>query len=516
MNQLAAPDRAPRRRRWRGPLSLRGRVVLGVLTLLLALLLLLFTAMDLALASTLRSDLTTRLSDRVALAQQLDGSLSAQQLVDKLRGQGVEVRLCAQGGGCVSAGPSPLAPGSRRPAPSPGASPGAAIARPRGPGAGPKAAAAVRQNGSTLYVRTRLRDGGVLTLSTDGSSVPTTISRLIALEAAAGVAALALAAGLLGRVVGHALRPLDQMTELATKIASGKPALRSQRLRTGRPNTELGRTAQAFDDMLDELEGAIVAANDAERRMRTLLGDVSHELRTPLAALHARLEQVLRTPGGRFEREAALAGALRESVRAARLVEDLLTASRLDHPVALRLVTTDVARLAREEVDRFSLLTPSVHFRFQGKAPVRAEVDPARVAQIVSNLLDNARAVSPPGGAVTTSVDIAHDQVVLMVGDTGPGVAAGDRERIFERLVRLDAARARRTGGAGLGLPIARAFARAHGGDLVCLPGSPGGVSCGGASPGAASPGAASPGGASPGGCGACFRLTLPVHPARG
>jgi two-component system, OmpR family, sensor kinase len=95
--------------------------------------------------------------------------------------------------------------------------------------------------------------------------------------------------------------------------------------------------------------------------------------------------------------------------------------------------------------------------------------DPTRVAQILSNLLDNARRYTPRGGSITVDLVAGPAVAEVTVTDTGPGLPDDERFRIFERLVRLDAGRARDHGGAGLGLPIARALARAHGGELECL-----------------------------------------------
>jgi two-component system OmpR family sensor kinase len=92
--------------------------------------------------------------------------------------------------------------------------------------------------------------------------------------------------------------------------------------------------------------------------------------------------------------------------------------------------------------------------------------DPVRLGQIVTNLLDNARHATPAGGTVTVTVRRDGERVVLDVADTGPGVPAADRALIFERFGRGDTSRSRDTGGAGLGLPIARGLAAAHGGDL--------------------------------------------------
>jgi signal transduction histidine kinase len=102
------------------------------------------------------------------------------------------------------------------------------------------------------------------------------------------------------------------------------------------------------------------------------------------------------------------------------------------------------------------------------RLPVRA--DPTRVTQILSNLLDNARRYTPAGGRIVVDVRRRGDTAEVTVTDTGPGIPADDRERIFDRLVRLDTARGHGHGGAGLGLPIAHALACAHGGELACLP----------------------------------------------
>ncbi len=116
------------------------------------------------------------------------------------------------------------------------------------------------------------------------------------------------------------------------------------------------------------------------------------------------------------------------------------------------------------------MLAPQLTIGRTGATELRLDADPTRIAQILSNLLDNARRYTPPGGAITVDIHRRADAAEVTVTDSGPGIPDDQRERIFERLVRLDAGRARDHGGAGLGLPIARALARAHGGELVCLP----------------------------------------------
>ena len=466
------------------PASLRGRVRLAVVGLLAVLLVLLFVAVDVALGARLDADLRTRLTDRVALAEQLSGSLDPDQLVRQLEGQGVSAEVCTADEGCVSTPVGPAPPGGQAP-PSDRASRGPGTQS--GPAAPPAQAEQVLTDGDAIYLVADLEDGQRLTLRADASYVSDTLSRLVVLEVVGGLAALALAWFALGRVVGAALRPLDDMTTLARGIAGGD---RGRRLGSGRPDTELGRNALAFDAMLDELESAVATAERAQDQMRAFLSDASHELRTPLAGLQASAENLLRADPGRLDRERALAAMVRESTRASRLVADLLTAARLAEGVQLELGEVDLAVLARQEVERQQLLAPSVAWSVDdGGVPAVVRADGGRVGQVLTNLLDNARRATPAGGSVVVGVRAGTDAVVLEVRDTGSGIPEADRERVFERFVRLDAARDRRSGGSGLGLAISRAIARAHGGDLV-----------------AADPGSA--------GGGAVLRLTLPRTPA--
>lgn len=484
---------APAVRRLRPPASLRGRVVLGVLALLLVLLTGLFTTVDLLLQAKLRTDLRTRLTDRVALATQLNGALSSQDLVNRLRGDGVSALLCDprstsatptdSSPRCVTADSGPPAPAQDRTGQSPG---GRAATGPR-----PKAAAPARPRnttvesaGSTLFVRTVLpKTDQSLTLSVDSSQIGSTLNRLIVLEIVGGLVALVVAALLLVRLVGTALRPLDDMTSLARRIGAGD---RGRRLGTGRPDTELGRTATSFDDMLDALESALAEAAAAETRLRSFLSDVSHELRTPLAGLAATTETLLRHEPGAVDREHAYVTLVRETRRASRLVDDLLTVTRLDTGMSLAAEPVDVAEVAAQELARVHLLAPGIRTALHTDGPMVVDGDPVRLAQIIGNLLDNARTAGGPSGSITVELTRADGWWCVDVVDDGPGVPRQDRERIFDRLVRLDGSRARDRGGFGLGLSIARALARAHGGDLVCT---------------------------EPVGRGARFRLTLPAQP---
>jgi signal transduction histidine kinase len=156
--------------------------------------------------------------------------------------------------------------------------------------------------------------------------------------------------------------------------------------------------------------------------------------------------------------------------RAGRLVADMLDLSRIDAGLPLDLRDTDLAAIVDAEVQRTVMLAPQVTVTRTGLTALTTTADHTRVAQILSNLLDNARRYTPAGGSITVDLSSGRGVAEVTVTDTGAGVPDDERYRIFERLVRLDAGRARDHGGAGLGLPIARALARAHGGELTCLP----------------------------------------------
>lgn len=432
--------------------SLRRRLSLWVLGLLALLLVVLGVTVDLALGANLRSDLRDRLVDRAEIAASLvDQGRSDDEVLEAVTGDTVQAQLETADGEQVGSIPDPPA--------GPGAGPGGGPGGRPGP---PPAAGAVVDTGDAYVLQTELADGSRLTLVADQGPITDAVRQLRWVLVLGSAVTLVLAAGLVSATVGLGLRPLGRMTALARSITSGD---RGQRLRPDRPTTELGSTAAAFDDMLDELEGAERAARRAEAGMRDLLGDAAHELRTPLAAVQASVETVLRSDPDRVRREELLAGAVRELQRSGRLVADLLDVTRFDSgdPPALHRRPTDLTGLARGSADRVGGPVQVV-----GPA-VEADVDPDRVAQVLDNLLRNAVRAAGPGGRVQVAVRAEDGAAVVEVTDDGPGVPDGQRERVFDRLVRLDAARAR-DGGAGLGLPIARALARAHGGDVVCEP----------------------------------------------
>ncbi len=331
----------------------------------------------------------------------------------------------------------------------------------------------ITEQGEQLFARVDIGSSDLL-LTTSQADIEHTLSVLKTIELIAGAAFLFIAGLLSFMVVRGALSPLRKMSALADRIRAGDRGLR---LRPSRPETDLGRTATALDAMLDSLEAAESDAQSAELRMRQFLADASHDLRTPLAVMSAGAEELLRTDPSRPERERRLVELVREGRRAGRLVDDLLLMARLDdadpssalmhHPVDLAdLVTSVVGQARLVQRDRSISLST-------GDGPLLVNADADRLIRVLTNLLDNARDATAIGGHIWVQVEAADDGCIVDVRDDGRGIPVADQERIFDRFVRLDQAR-RGAGdgrsGAGLGLPIARAIARAHGGELTSQP----------------------------------------------
>ncbi|MDX8037465.1 HAMP domain-containing sensor histidine kinase [Lentzea sp. BCCO 10_0856] len=303
--------------------------------------------------------------------------------------------------------------------------------------------------------------GAKFTFYADTEAISQAQVRLRKLLIMLGLGAIVITGVLMIWVVRRALAPLDAMTSLAQAIAAGH---RGGRLNPSRTDTELGRTAAAFDGMLDSLEGS-------EQRTRRFVADAAHELRTPITGVQAVAEALVQAPVDSPDRDQMSFLLVREARRAGRLVDDLLALAQLDAGYEMQRESVDLLGLAEAEVARTRFVAPDFDIAVEG-VPVVVVGDGQRLAQVLANLVDNARQATGPGGAVRIRVDVTG----FTVSDDGPGVPEGERERIFDRLVRLDDARDRRSGGSGLGLAIARGVVRAHGGELTCEPSGRGAV----------------------------------------
>ncbi|MER7758829.1 HAMP domain-containing sensor histidine kinase [Streptomyces sp. NPDC097619] len=401
----------------------------------------------------------TELAARKTSAQVDTGALRGPELPAPEGGVDLVLVLGPHGRVLASGGNLSAAAGFTELRPEPGADSGHRVLPPVRPGGERRAVVVVaaRAPGGPapaeryVYAMTVLGDA-------DGAT------RAVGLGLLAGAPPLiAFAAALAWAVTGHALRPV-------TAIRAGLAAVPTEGLDRRVPDPggsdEVARLARTVNATLDRLE-------EADARQRQFTADASHELRSPLAAVRARLEVALRD-GDRDPDRESVAAALADTERLQRIAADLLLLARFDAGPAAgpgpRREPVDLALLAAEDAARRP--GPRVPVRVEAAAPVPAHGDPAQLERLVANLVDNALRHARTGVVVSARGGVG--EAVLEVSDDGPGIPEADRERVFERFVRLDADRGRARGGTGLGLAIARETARAHGGTLTAE-GAPGG-----------------------------------------
>lgn len=264
-------------------------------------------------------------------------------------------------------------------------------------------------------------------------------------------------------IVGRALRPVDQMRDEVDRISSREL---QRRVPSPAGDDEIGRLATTMNRMLDRLERG-------QERQRRFVSDASHELRSPVASIRQHAEVATEHPAATTVAELAEV-TLEETARMQRLVDDLLLLARLDegaHPVANDEVDLDDVLLA--EAGRIRGAT-SLHVDTQGVSAGRVRGDRGHLERLVRNVTENAARHANERTAVALSEHNGH--VLLSVDDDGPGIPEEERQRVFERFVRLDGARDRSTGGTGLGLSIVREVASGHGGTVTLRESALGGV----------------------------------------
>jgi signal transduction histidine kinase len=267
---------------------------------------------------------------------------------------------------------------------------------------------------------------------------------------------LVLLVALAWRMVGAALRPVEELRRGAEAVTG------SQRLPVPRAHDELYRLAVTLNTMLTRLEGS-------RSRQRAFVADAAHELRSPLASLRTQVEvaEVTGLP-------AETADLLADIERLTRLVDDLLLLARLDDAPPRR---------RSQPVELGSIVDTVVSRRAEARVPVRrtgdiesaiVDGDPDELVRVLTNLVENA--VRHAETKVEVALTASAGTVLLQVVDDGPGIPAVDRERVFARFTRRDDARDRDSGGAGLGLAIARELVVRHGGRITLDDASPHGL----------------------------------------
>lgn len=325
------------------------------------------------------------------------------------------------------------------------------------PGAGRDVRTAVVRPGiegesdRVVAVAVALPDGGGYVVAAQSlEGVDAAVASTTQLLAGGSVLVVLVVAGLTWVLTGRALRPVESMRSRAAEITGADLGSRLPDPGTG---DEVSRLASTLNDMLDRLQ----TSAEAQRRF---VADASHELRSPVATIRALHETTALSPHPDGP-EGLSREVLAETVRLERLVADLLLLARADAGTPPRRSTLDLSAVVTEEAQRSRRHPVTLELP---RSDVEVRGDAAALGRLLRNLLDNAERHAR--STIHVRLEQGGAGAVVVVSDDGPGVPAADRERVFERFVRLDDARARDDGGSGLGLSIARQVAHEHGGDL--------------------------------------------------
>ena len=350
-----------------------------------------------------------------------------------------------------------------------------------------------------------MSNGDYLFVGRNLSEIEFAVTRLIWIDLLVGLAVLIAMAAVGAAIVRTSLVPLVQIEQTAGAIAAGDLTRRvpDPEPDAAAPRTELGRLSRALNAMLAQIEAAFTArersesaaraaesgarraaeaallsearAVRSEEKMRQFVADASHELRTPLTTIRGFAELYRQGAVTEPEDVARLVRRIEdEGARMGLLVEDLLLLARLDRQRPITLAPVELPVLAMDAVQAAQATAPDRKIELEIRdAPERlvAYGDDARLRQVIGNLMTNAVVHTPPDASVTLRLYAEPgDRAVIEIADTGPGLSAEQRERVFERFYRADGARTRRTDqaatGTGLGLAIVAAIVRAHDGQV--------------------------------------------------
>ncbi|HYI14833.1 MAG TPA: HAMP domain-containing sensor histidine kinase [Thermomicrobiales bacterium] len=269
----------------------------------------------------------------------------------------------------------------------------------------------------------------------------------------------------LGRTI---LRPLAATSQAARQVASGDLDIALPRSRV----REVDEVNSAFDAMSSALRTSLEEQAELEQERRLFIGAIAHDLRTPLFALRGYLEGLESGIANSPEQRTRYIATAREKADALeRLISDLFDFSRLEYldqtPVQEPLDLADLLRKLASDIQPLAATKGVAINVDEESSPCAIHGDRHLLTRAIENLLDNALRFSPAGGSVRITCGTSPTGVTFSIVDTGPGISAADLPNIFNPLYRGESSRNRRTGGAGLGLTIARRILLAHGGDLT-------------------------------------------------
>lgn len=255
------------------------------------------------------------------------------------------------------------------------------------------------------------------------------------------------------------LRPVDEITRTAQDITASNL---SRRLPVTNTKDEIGRLSETLNDMISRLESSF-------ERIRQFTADASHELRTPLTIMTGELELALRSRKTPDEYQAVLSSALQEVLRLSHVVESLLLLSRTDMGrVSLHMERVNLGELLADLADAATILgtQKNIYITFRTSPDLYVSADGGKLRQVFLNLVDNAVKYTPSGGMISIAIHREGNWAEVRVRDTGIGIEREHLRKIFDRFYRVDKARSRELGGAGLGLSIVQWIIQIHNGTI--------------------------------------------------
>jgi two-component system, OmpR family, sensor kinase len=304
--------------------------------------------------------------------------------------------------------------------------------------------------------------GDVVVFAVPLTETQFTLSQVLLLELAISAAVVVATAILAFLIIRISLRPLERMGGVAAHIAAGDL---TRRVEPATPQTEIGRLGLALNGMLSQIEAAFAESAASNARLRRVIADASHELRTPLTSIRGYAEMLRRGAAESPEdSESARRRIEQEAIRMTGLVDDLLVLARLDQGRPLAKEAVDLRAIANDAVADARVVAPQREISLNANGPVIVTGDDTRLRQVLGNLMRNALVHTPQQTPIEVLVATNDGLGRMSVADHGPGLDEGDVGRIFEPFYRADPSRSRDSGGAGLGLSIVSAVVTAHGG----------------------------------------------------
>ncbi len=302
-----------------------------------------------------------------------------------------------------------------------------------------------------------------------------TLAVLVSVIGAGSLAAMVFAGWFGSSIIRRTMQPLERVSSVATEIAELDLAttrvpetLRVERRDTN-PVTEVGSVGHALNQLIDNVDSALVARQRTEDQMRVFVADASHELRTPLAAIKGYSDLMRWTESLSDDGEKSLGRIDSQTSRMSRLVEDLLLLARLDEGRELNVGDVDLTELLVENVLDVQVAAPDHKWHINvPDEPIEVRGDYSQLQQVVLNLLSNARKHTDAGTTVTASLKLSENQeyALISIEDNGQGIDPEFQHKIFDRFSRADKARSGSDGTSGLGLPIVKAIVEAHRGRI--------------------------------------------------